>query len=140
MAIIGGATAIGYRGFEGFADVKLDAAAETELKRLNAQITRLAPAILAGPAKAKVELSIAGGAACHAKTTELDGAMHVFAQSLNAGSGEPRRATATVKVAGLKAGTKIEVVDENRTLTAEEGQFMDDFGPLAEHVYRIAGK
>ena len=40
-------------------------------------------------------------------------------------------------MAGLKAGEKIEVVDENRTIGAEAGQFGDDFGPLAEHVYRI---
>ena len=38
---------------------------------------------------------------------------------------------------GLKAGTKIDVVDEGRTLTAEDGQFTDDFGPLAEHVYTV---
>jgi len=46
-------------------------------------------------------------------------------------------AKATIKVAGLKAGARIEVVDEGRTLTAEAGQFADDFGPLAEHVYKV---
>jgi hypothetical protein len=43
----------------------------------------------------------------------------------------------TLKVAGLKAGTKIEVAGEDRWLTADEGQFTDDFGPLAQHVYKI---
>jgi len=138
MAVIGGATAIGYRGFEGFADVKLEAGMEADLKRLNDQISRLAPAVLADPAKAKIEMSIAGELPCHFKATELDGAIYLFAQSIDAGSGgEPRKAKATIKVAGLKAGTKVEAVDENRTITAEDGQFTDEFAPLAEHVYKI---
>lgn len=49
----------------------------------------------------------------------------------------PREGKATFTVAGLKAGTKIEVVDESRTITAEDGKFSDTFGPLVEHVYRI---
>ena len=151
MAIIDGATAVGYRGFEGFADVKLDAAMEAELKRLNEQITRLAPALLAAPAKAKIEMSIAGGLPCHVKATEPDGATYVFAQGLDAAGGQgpdtararvaPAAkapiAKATIKVVGLKAGTTIEVVDEDRSITAEDGQFTDDFSPLAEHVYKI---
>ena len=39
--------------------------------------------------------------------------------------------------AGLKAGTKIEVVDENRSITAGAGRFSDDFAPLREHVYKL---
>jgi hypothetical protein len=74
------------------------------------------------------------------KATDHEGAVHVFAQSLDEGTGagaEPRKAKAIIKVAGLKAGAKIEVVDENRVLTADDGQFTDDFAPLAEHVYKI---
>jgi hypothetical protein len=132
MAIIGGATAIGYRGFEGFADVKLEAAAEAELKRLNAQITRLAPAILATPAKTKMGMVLADGFACHLKATEQGGTVYIFAQNLDGKSASK----ATFTAEGLKAGAKIEVVDENRMITAEDGKFSDDFAPLAEHVYR----
>ena len=48
----------------------------------------------------------------------------------------PREGKATVTVPGLKAGTSIEVVDENRSITAQDGNFTDDFAPLAEHIYR----
>jgi len=133
MAIIGGATAIGYRGYEGFGEVKLEATAEAELKRLNDQITRLSPAILAAPAKAKTNMALADGSPCHLKATEQDGATCIFAQSL--GGKAPGRASITVE--GLKPGTKIEVVDENRAIVAEDGKFSDDFAPLAEHVYRF---
>jgi hypothetical protein len=44
---------------------------------------------------------------------------------------------ATIKVAGLKAGAKIEVVDEDRSITAADGEFTDDFAPLGEHVYKF---
>jgi hypothetical protein len=39
--------------------------------------------------------------------------------------------------AGLKAGTKVEATNEGRTITAEEGPFADELGPLAQHVYRF---
>jgi len=138
MALIGGATAVGYRGFEGFAEPKLHPDMAAELKRLNGQITRLAPALLADPARVKVEMTMKGGAGCHVRATDFEGAAWVFAQSLDpglAGAGAPGEAT--LRVPGLKAGDKVEVIDENRTLTAQDGQFVDDFAPLAVHVYRL---
>ena len=104
-----------------------------------------------------MEVSIAGGLACHLKATELDGSTCIFAQDIDLGADReklspgqaqrapggditPRGGKATIKVAGLKAGAKVEVVDENRIITADEGQFTDEFGPLQEHVYRIVGK
>ena len=41
---------------------------------------------------------------------------------------------------GLKADTKIEVVGESRTLTAGDGRFTDEFGPLQEHVYKLGAQ
>jgi hypothetical protein len=105
-----------------------------ELKRLNGQITRLAPAILADPAPAKIEMTMADGLACHHKATQLDGAVYIFAQNMDI---DRRAGTATFRVEGLQAGAAIEVVDEGRTLAAQDGQFTDAFGPLAEHIYRI---
>jgi hypothetical protein len=40
-------------------------------------------------------------------------------------------------VHGLKAGTQVEVVDENRTIAAADGHFTDRFDPLAVHIYRM---
>jgi hypothetical protein len=148
--IIRGATAIGYfthawrPKFTEFAPTK---DMQAELKRLNTQITRLAPDILAPPAKAKVQMTIAGGLPCHVKATQTSSQIFIIAQIIDLGpDGEkkkqfqpvsPRGGKATFKVPGLKAGASIEVVDENRTIKAQAGGFTDDFGPLGEHLYRI---
>ena len=118
-----------------------------ELKRLNGQLTRLAPAILAAGAKKKVTTQLAGNLPCQFKATEHEGSLYVFAQNTDLGEGHeklrqgqqisPRAGRATITVEGLKAGDKVEVVDEDRTIAAEAGKFTDQFGPLAEHIYRI---
>ena len=71
----------------------------------------------------------------HLKATDSDGAVWIFAQNIDA---KDRGATATFGVEGLAAGTVIEVVDENRTIKAGDGEFSDAFDALAEHIYRIA--
>jgi hypothetical protein len=135
-AIIWGAKALGYRVPPDKGLAGLDDEMKAELKRLNGQLTKLAPIILAAPSKAKVEMTLIGGdgekiwSGIAAK--EPEGGVAIFAQSFH----ENVPGKATIKFAGLKAGTKIEVVDENRSITAEEGQFSDDCAPLAEHVYR----
>jgi hypothetical protein len=149
-AIIRGATVIGYfthawkPSFREFAPT---AEMQAELKRLNGQLTRLAPDILAPVTKRRIQMTIEGGLQCHLKATERKGTLTIFAQNQDIGIDEkkakqfqpikPRGGKATFTVAGLKAGTKIEVIDENRTITATQGGFTDEFGKLAEHVYRI---
>jgi len=149
-AIIRGATAIGYfthawrPKFKEFAPT---AEMQEELKRLNGQLTRLAPDILAAPTTRHVRMTIEGGLQCHLKATERKGTLTIFAQNQDIGIDEktakqfqpiaPRGGKATFTVAGLKAGATIEVVDENRTITASGGSFVDAFGPLAEHIYRL---
>ncbi|MBN2581661.1 MAG: hypothetical protein JXL80_01235 [Planctomycetes bacterium] len=150
MALIEGATAIGYfthAWAPSFTEFAPTAEMRAELKRLNGQITTLAPAILAEPAKAKVSMKLSGDLNCHLKATDLDGTTYIFAQNLDLGPNadklkqfqpiSPRGGKATITVAGLAAGTTIEVVDENRTITSKAGQFEDEFNPLAEHVYKI---
>jgi hypothetical protein len=155
MAIIRGATAIGYfthkwvdaDGTENYSSFAPTEEMQAEMRRLNEQLTRLAPAILADPAKAAVRMSMSDDFACHLKATELDGSLYLFAQNIDLGEGaerlkqfdpiSPRPGTATIAVGGLKPGTRIEVVDESRTLTSAAGRFTDEFGPLAQHIYRI---
>ena len=150
QAIINGATAIGY-----FTHVWKPAFKEygptdemtAELTRLNAQITRLAPAILSGPVKNKIEMTMDGGLKCSFKATKYEGNTYIFSENNDLGAGAekakqydpifPRTGKALFTIQGLKSGTKIEVVDENRTLTAENGMFSDEFAPLAEHIYRF---
>lgn len=154
MAVIRGATAIGYfthAWAPKFVEFAPTPEMQKEMARLNAQLTRLAPAILADPAAAKVEMKLAGEGAdlnSHLKATQLEGATYIFAENIDLGEGadklkqfdpiKPRGGKATIAVPGLKAGTKIEVVDENRTITSGDQGFTDDFGPLAEHIYKIA--
>ena len=78
--------------------------------------------------------SLAGALACHQKATELDGSLYIFAQNIDP---QNRAGKATITVEGLPAGTAVQVVDENRAITSQAGQFTDDFAPLAEHVYRL---
>jgi len=139
MAIIQGATAIGYfthSWWPEYDEFAPGEAMKAELKRLDAQITRLAPAILAAPAEREVSMTEAEGLACHLKATQHEGALYVFAQNMDMAR---RRASATIAIEGLKTGTPVEVVDEGRALTAGDGEFADEFGPLAEHIYRITG-
>ncbi len=151
MAIIRGATVIGYfthrfqPDYQPFAPIE---AMQDELRRLNAQLTRLSPAILAAPADAKIEMTLDnGGLKCHMMATQHAGAIYIFAQNIDLGPGaerreqfapiSPRPARATFTIPGLAAGSKIEVVDEHRTIEADAGQFSDEFPSLRKRVYRI---
>jgi hypothetical protein len=150
QAIINGATAIGYFTHAWRPDFKEFAPTpemQNELARLNAQITRLAPAILADPAKEKIEMILGDNLASSFKATNSEGSLYIFAENNDLGPGaekaiqfdpiSPRSGKAVFKVAGLKKGTKIEVVDENRTITSAKGIFEDEFAPLAEHIYKM---
>jgi hypothetical protein len=150
QAIIRGATAIGYFTHAWFPEFKEFAATEemqAELGRLNAQLTRLGPAILAPVTRRKIEMKLGEDLNCHFKATEIDGDLFIFAQNIDLGPGaekakqfdpiHPRNGKATFVVERLKAGTEIEVLDENRTIRAEKGKFTDEFAPLAEHIYRF---
>lgn len=137
MAMIRGATAIGYFTHRWVPDYKQfapEGGMVRELKRLNDQLTRLAPAILAIPAKTRIEMTLSDNLSCHFKATTLNGALFIFAQNVDM---QRRAGKATIRVEGLKAGTKIEVMDENRSLIAEDGKFTDEFAPLAEHIYKL---
>ena len=51
---------------------------------------------------------------------------------------EPTQATFRVK--GLPAGTRVEVLYEDRTIRASAGSFTDHFTPYQHHVYRLAAE
>jgi len=150
QAITHGATAIGYFThawrpvFKEFAPTQ---DMQAELKRLNTQISRLAPAILAAPAQKAISMKLADGLNCHFKATRYHGDLYIFSVNMDLGKGAekarqfdpiyPRGGKAVFTIEGLKAGMKVEVIDEKRAIHAEDGQFSDDFAPLAEHIYRI---
>lgn len=150
QAIINGATAIGYFTHvwkPEFKEYGPTPEMTKELTRLNAQITRLAPAILAGPVKNKIEMTLGEGLKCSFKATKYEGSTYIFAENNDLGQGAekakqfdpifPRTGKAVFTIAGLTAESKIEVVDEQRTIIAENGKFSDEFAPLAEHIYKL---
>lgn len=150
QAIIHGATGIAYfthawrPEFKEFAPTP---EMQKELARLNGQITRLAPAILADPSKEKIEMKLGDNLECSYKATDLKGSLYIFAENNDLGPGaekakqydpiDPRTGKAVFTIKELKAGKKIEVIDENRKITSEKGKFEDEFAPLAEHIYKL---
>jgi hypothetical protein len=104
------------------------------LLAINRQLERLAPVILSGEPKTSASFEIEGGLGTRSMTRQHQRDTYVFALNLDM---ERRSGRGTVKLAGLKAGTRVEVVDEDRSITADDGRFGDDFGPLAVHIYKL---
>lgn len=104
------------------------------IKLINAEITALAPDLLADEAPVQPVLEIAGGlrSLCHA--TLRGDTLTVVAVNMD---GQGLGGTATLTLPGLKAGTEISVVGENRVIKAGDGEWKDTFAPLAVHVYQL---
>lgn len=137
MSIIAGARAIGYftHAFKpSTVEFAVEPAMQTELRRLNRQITRLTPEILAAPADPAPAIEFADGIRGHLMATRPGRGLFIVAQNLDL---DGRAALATIRMPGLAAGTRIEVVDEDRAITAGDGVFQDTFEALREHIYRI---
>jgi hypothetical protein len=137
MAIIRGATGIMYFTHAWrpkFNEFEPTEEMRAELKRLNAQITRLAPVILSDAAEQKVSITFADELPGEVMTRKFDGSVYLFANNLDL---KWRAGKATIEVEGIKHGTQIEVVDEDRHINADDGKFTDDFPTLGVHIYRI---
>jgi hypothetical protein len=149
MSLIGGARGLIYFCHE-FQPKFVEAGllADEEMAKavgaVNRQIHELAPVIL-GP-------TIAGGATVRCEPPDVSpevakavesspialvakkhaGATYVFAVRI-----EGKPAKATFQVQGLSGQGKVEVLGENRTIAARDGQFADEFGPYGVHLYKI---
>ena len=137
QAIIKGATAIGYfthRFKPTFAEFGPSEENRKAMKEINEQITRLTPVLCAPDAKLQPKIEIEGGLPAQCLAKEAKDSLVIFAQNIDAAG---KSGKGTILLDALKPGTKIEVVDEDRTLTAEQGKFTDDFGRLAVHIYRV---
>jgi hypothetical protein len=138
QALASGCTAIGYfthRVKPTFSEFGVPPENQAAIRVINAEITALAPALLGADASSQPTLEIAGGlsALCHA---ESDGKI-VTLIALNM-DGKDQGGAGTLKLPGLKDGTKITVYGENRSLTSGVGQWQDQFDPLAVHIYQFA--
>ncbi len=139
QAIIGGATAIGYfthRFKPTFSEFGVPEENQAAMLEINQQLARLAPVILNGEPQRKASITIAGDLDSRIMTREYEGDTYVFALNLDM---DRREGEATVSLEGIEAGASVEVIDEDRTISAGEGQFTDAFAPLAVHIYRIRG-
>lgn len=137
MCICRGATAIGYFTHiwkPSYAQFGVPEGNRRALKQINDQITRLTPAILGEVCEKPPTLESSSNVKFDLLARKSGNALYLFAVNYD----ERRKsAEATIKVAGLSAGTAVEVVDEGRTLRSTDGAFQDSFTPLAVHVYRI---
>jgi len=104
-----------------------------EMARFLDQVTRLTPAVCGPPYGGSITLQLQGGGRIDwtANTAvEGDGALYLLAVNLKRA---PESATFTLDF----EPAKIEVFDENRTLSTAGRAFTDVFEPLAVHIYRI---
>jgi len=101
--------------------------------RLNQQITRLAP-VLNSPAIHTAAMVQSENANVPVATMikYSDGAMYLFAVGMRDGATK-----VTFTLTGVEGNSLVEVLDENRTLTATNGSFSDHFDPWAVHLYRL---
>lgn len=154
-ALINGATAIGYfthAWFPEFTSFAPTQAMRDELARLNGQITRLSRAILAPYSSLNITVEIFcddDGILLPNRfmATEYEGYLYLFVQNADLGANaenlgkydpiNPRRGSVRIEVKGLREGSAVDVIDEEREITASKGYFSDEFGPLCEHIYRI---
>ena len=137
MAVCRGATAIGYFTHvwkPAYHQFGVPQENRKALKDINDRITRLAPAILGAWPKQAMTIQGEGDVKLSAIIRARGGHLYVFAVNYDE---RLKSSRAIVNVHSLKAGAKVEVIDEDRTLTAADGFFTDAFDPLAVHIYRL---
>lgn len=100
---------------------------------LNRQILRLAPVLNSPTLTNAVTVSSANPEVPVATMVKRHGsATYLFAVAMR-----PGPTTATFSLRGLAGRRPVEVLDENRSLTAQDGVFTDSFEAWAVHLYRI---
>ena len=137
MCICRGATAMGYFTHiwkPQYSQFGVPENNRRALREINHQITKLAPAILGQPFPQAVSVKASGNTMLDIMARRLGQDLYLFAVNYDQGA---RPTKAAISVPGLAAGTKIEVVDEARSLQADPGSFVDEFAPLAIHIYRL---
>jgi hypothetical protein len=142
MAIVHGARGIGYFCHEFNADGSYkmddaplhDDAMRLAISAINASIASLAPALN--------ERSVTNGVAVAPSNAGIpvdsmlkrhDGSTYLFAVAMRPGA-----CSATFTLRGFSGGGTVEVIGENRSLSAQDGAFTDSFSDYGVHVYRIA--
>ncbi len=101
------------------------------VKEINAQIKSLAKVINAEPAKVSAKIEPADAKIpISSMTRRHDGATYVFSVAMRPGDTE---ATFTLP----KSGNTVEVIGEDRKITAKGGVWKDEFKDYGVHLYKI---
>ncbi|MBT3341618.1 MAG: hypothetical protein HN712_09245 [Gemmatimonadetes bacterium] len=141
MSIIHGSQGIVYFAHEWnpvFREARLleDEAMRQGVAATNARIHSLAPVLNAGPGMVEVTVTTDDAQIpVDVMTRQVDGDLYVFAVGMRQGGVS---ATFSLAGAGVDALSKIEVVDESRTLPLAEAVFVDHFEPYDVHIYRLS--
>ncbi|MBN2584649.1 MAG: DNRLRE domain-containing protein [Planctomycetes bacterium] len=95
-------------------------------------ITTLTPVVL-GPEETDYEVTtnLAYGGRVDHMVRQYGDDLWIFAGEVLSATGE----TVTFNASFLEDGDTVVVYGEDRTIEAEDGYFVDDFGPLAIHIY-----
>jgi hypothetical protein len=130
MAIVNGAKAIGYFTHSWtptYSQFRVAPDVQTEIKRTDAQITALTPAILAPAVPVKVT---AADGRVDAMARRYGGKTYVFAVNVQ------RTGVRALFTSPAFKGTA-SVYDEGRSVPVSGGSFADGFAPLAVHLYVV---
>ncbi len=104
-----------------------------EVTAVNQQITRLAPVLNSRTIADRVQVSSTNAQVpVDVMLKQHDGATYLFAVAMRVGE-----TTARFALPGIAGEKRVEVLDENRELTARDGVFSDTFAAWAVHCYRI---
>lgn len=102
-----------------------------EMARFLQQVSRLTPAVCGPVYAGAITKQEAGGGRIDLMATVSAGQIYLFAANLKR---KPEKVTFKLDF----SPKTIEVVDENRRVTANGRVFTDDFASLAVHIYRIS--
>jgi hypothetical protein len=104
-----------------------------EVTAINRQITELAPVLNSPTVSDAVQVSTSAPAIpVDAMLKQHDGTTYLFAVAMRNGD-----TTATFTLKGPAGDETVEVLGEERSLSARSGAFRDSFKSWAAHCYRI---
>ena len=124
-ALANGVTGFAYFSWDGF---KEDPPAQAAVSQLFSEMNQLKPVIFATP----LANPVAPGTNVNAIARSLRGQTYVLAANP-----DTTTTTATFNVVGLTAGQQVQVLFENRSVTATTGAFTDTFVGATRHLYVI---
>jgi hypothetical protein len=135
MALIHGAKGFGYfchSWYGGFKEAGwLDnAQMKTAITAINTRIANLAPVLSSTSLSNGV--TVTADKPIDILSKNYSGSTYIFAVAMLGSA-----ATGQFSIPGLSVATRVDVLDENRTLTTSDGKFQDSFNGYGVHLYKV---